>query len=350
MFTTLPQNTLLDLQPWVGQRTSTFTFNLLNGVTGEQLGQVNPLRGSRLSHDTTRIIKRQLNLNLGVVDTALISPLTDRIEVSMKLGDGSVWPLGRYMFTDESKTRFTSGKLGNLTLNDEMFLVDQELTVGFDATNKLVTQCYLELLADLPIAFTVEPSTFLMSQSWTLAAHRGQILDALALAGDYFSPWFGNDKKLHLIRTFNPADKIPQFDWDSGNQVMRQGIIETSAILTAPNRFLVVSNTNAQNGPIAAVATVPPTAPNSFANRGFYITKEETLQLTTQAQAESVATGLANRLTVFETAQLNTALDPRHDSYDVIAWQGSLWLELAWSMDFSAGGQMTHTIRKAYAP
>ena len=189
-----------------------------------------------------------------------------------------------------------------------------------------------------------------MTQSWGIGSTRGQILDALAVAGDYFSPWFGNDQKMHLIRTFNPAGSVPQFDYDAGHQVFRDGITETSNILVAPNRFVVISNTGASAAPVVGTATVPPGAPNSFTNRGFYVTKVVTLQLTDLAQAEAVAAGLANRQTIFETVSLNTPPDPRHDSYDVIVWKGDLWLELAWSMQLVEGGTMSHTMRKGYAP
>ncbi len=350
MLTTLPQNDLLDLQPWVGQRSSTFTFELVNGLTGEHLGFITPIRGSTLSHDTSRTIMRQLQIGLGKVDTATIDPLTARVLVSMKLGDGSVWPLGRYMFTDQTKIRFTSGTLSNAVLNDEMFLVDQVLVKGFDAAGLTVPSAYAQLLADLPITFNATGASggFTMSQAWSAGTFRGAILKALAVGGDFFNPWFANDSQMHLIRTFNPADQVPQLDWDSGNQVYRDGITETSNVLTAPNRFLVTSNTT-RTGPVTAVATVPITAPHSFANRGFYITEAQTLQLTTGDQAQAVANGLANRMTVFETVNLDTAPDPRHDSYDVIKWQGSLWLELSWSMNLIEGGRMRHVLRKGYA-
>lgn len=349
MLTTLPQNELLDLQPWVGQRSATFQFKRINGVTGENLGYIHPIRTANLTHDTSRTIKRRLSLALGEEDTASISTLTDRILVYMTLGDGSVWPLGRYMFTDDTETVFTSGNLANVVLNDEMFLVDQQLVTGYDATGKTLTTVYGELLKDTSVDFIAEPSGFLMAQSWTTGSQRGSMLSAVALAGDYFNPWLGNDGQMHVIRTFNPANQVPQFDWDTGNQVYRAGITQTSNILTAPNRFQVISNTGASNGAVVGVATVPANAPNSFANRGFYITDTQTLQLSDSSQAQAVANGLANRQTIFETVTLETSPDPRHDSYDVVRWQSALWLELAWGMELKEGGRMTHTIRKGYS-
>jgi len=348
MLTTLPFNSYFDLDPWVGQRSATFRFHRVNGLTGENLGDITPLRGANLSHDTTRTIKRTLSLNLGAADTAAINSLVDRIDVFMDLADGTEWPLGRYMFTDESAQRFTSGRLANASLNDEMFLVDQEITEGFDASTVSVTTAIQSLLSGLPISFDLGPCTFTATQAWSQGTNRGQIIEALAVAGDYFSPWFGNDKKMHFIRTFDPTKAVPQFDYDAGNQVVRTGIVETSNILTAPNRFIVVSNTNAGNGAIVGVADIPPNAPHSFANRGFIIAQTENLQLTDGGQAQAVAQGLAQRKTVYETVSLTTPPDPRHDSYDVIKWMGSLWLELGWTMQLTEGGAMNHVLRKAY--
>ena len=46
MLTTQPFNDQIDLSPWVGQRSATFIFRLVNGVTGENLGEINPIRGN----------------------------------------------------------------------------------------------------------------------------------------------------------------------------------------------------------------------------------------------------------------------------------------------------------------
>lgn len=350
MLTNIPANEFFDLPVWMGQRSSSFRFHLTNGLTGENLGDITPLRGAVLTHDTSRTIKRQLNISLGRADTAAINPITDRINPYFVESTGTEWPLGQYMFTDQSKSLFTSGDLSSVILNDEMFLVDQQITAGIDATGIGCTEGIKRTLAGLPVRYELEPSNFTITQAWGLGTSRGSILESLSIVGDYFSPWFGNDGQMHFIRTFNPADVVPDFDYDSSNQVFRSGIVETSELLNAPNRFVVISNLPA-NDPreeIVATADIPPTAPHSIANRGFVIAEVRTLQLTDAGQAIAVAQGLANRHTVFETTTLTTAADPRHDSYNVIKWQGSLWLELAWSMSLTEGAGMTSRLRKAY--
>lgn len=350
--TLYPFDPLLDLPPWQGQRQCTFRFDWYNGITGEFLGQVHPVRSASLTHDTSRTIKRQLSLELGAHDTAAINASSDRIKPFMVFPNGQEYPLGTFLFTDNTRQVYTSGRLGNMVLNDEMFLVDQPLTAGISAVinGSSIDTLIAEVLDGLPIQYTLESSIYYTQESWSVGNGRGSILDSLCLSGDLFSPWFGNDSKLHFIRSFDPITKIPQFDFDSGNQVFRADIVESDNLLTAPNRFIVISNTASDTqSEVVGNAVVPANAPHSIQNRGFEITLVQTLQLQNVAQAQAAAQNLANRQTVYETVNLVTAPDPRHDSYDVIRWQGDLWLELSWSMALTEGGQMNHLLRKAYS-
>ena len=351
--TTLPNNPSLDFNTGVGQRGCTFRFQLSNGVTGEQLGDITPLRNATLSHDTTNIIKRRLNITLGLADTALVDPLTARVEPFMVTADGTEWPLGRYQFTDVSYQEFLNGNLSNLVLNDEMFKIDQQITSGVDASfgeDQGVTNFIVKVLAGLGVELDIERSGFETTQAWTAGSNRGSILEALALTGDYFSPWFGNDTKLHFIQAFDPMSRTPDFDYDRGHQVLQASVIHTSDILVAPNRFVVISNSSRNPGAaVTGVVDSPPNSPNSFAKRGFYIPLVKDMQIASTEQAVAIAKNLAQRLTIFERVQLTTPPDPRHDSYNVILWKGDLWLETAWSMSLVEGGTMTHSLRKGYS-
>lgn len=348
-YTTTPANVDFGLLDTVAQRSATFRFALANGLTGEVKDDLTPIRNASLTHDTARTIKRQLNLNLGVYDTSRVDPLVDRVRVYMLTADGSEWPLGKYMFTDSSLAFTTAGDQANAVLNDEMFLVDQQISKGVNGVGASIVDTIAAVLEDLPINWSAEHSFFQGSQAWTLGSGRGQILQDLSLAGDYFPPWFDNDGILQFIRSFNPALQPADFDFDTGKSVVRAGIVQTSDILTAPNRFIVVSNAGSNTvSSIVGIADVPVNAPNSFANRGFYIVDTQDLQISDTPQAQAVANNLALRSTVFERVTLTTAPDPRHDSYNVIQWQGEKWLETSWSMNLLEGATMSHSLRKAY--
>jgi hypothetical protein len=348
--TLLPHDPILDLDTGIGQRSCTFRFQLINGVTGQHLGDITPIRAASLVHDTTRTIKRQLLLPLGVEDTAAINTITDRVLLFMVMADGTEYPLGRYMFTDASRVVSTAGRLGAMSLNDEMFLVDQEILVGINGFNKAVITVIQEALKGLPVSIEVAPTPFTSTEAWGIGTGRGQILESLSISGDYFSPWFDNHGVMQFIRSFDPSSKIADLDYDTGFKVHREQILETDDLLTAPNRFVVISNA-ALNPEVQVVGTadVPTNAPHSIQNRGFVIARTLDIQLSATDQAHAVAQGLANRQTVFERVSLNTPPDPRHDSYNVIRWQGELWLELAWSMALTEGGGMAHLLRKSYS-
>ncbi len=85
-----------------------------------------------------------------------------------------------------------------------------------------------------------------------------------------------------------------------------------------------------------------------IAARGFVIPEVVNLPAGSNGQAAAMARNLGIRQAVFRRTSLSTAPDPRHDSYDVIRWQGVNWLELGWSMTLEEGAPMTHTLRRSF--
>ena len=133
----------LNLDECVGQRQATFRFELTDAISGENLGEIHPIREASLSHDTASTTKRRLSLSLGVADTAAVNGLTDRVSPFMILpgitnpdhpsGD---WPLGRYMWADNPRKFTSAGHLAQPELTDEMFLVDQQILTGISGVGR----------------------------------------------------------------------------------------------------------------------------------------------------------------------------------------------------------------------
>lgn len=346
---TTPESPIFDR--CYGQRTATFRFDAVDAVTGYRT-QVYPIRDSVpvLTHDTERTITRQITgLLFGVADTALLNIISSRLEVSMLI-KGETFPLGRYIFNSQIRLRYSSGILSNASAFDEMFIVDQQLEQSFAASG-VVSANIIRLLAGLPITYTLEPTVYTSNGSWYGGSARGYAVEQLAIDGDYFSPWFDNTNIMRFIRSFDPAVSIPTFDFDVPGRVMSDRIIETDDLITAPNRFIVISNgtsTEDTDTPTAGRYDVPASAPHSILNRGFVIPSVEDRQLSSSTQADAVARNLGLRQTIFERVELTTPPDPRHNSYDILRWQGANWLETAWSMPLIEGGQMQHIARKAY--
>lgn len=348
----------LDLSAAVGQMSYTWRFELVDGVSGEHLGDITPIRGASLSHSTTMSIKRRLGLSLGKADTLAVNAVTDRLNLFMAIpgalnpdrADGQ-WPLGRYMWTDNPRKLSTGGRLAQPTLNDEMFLVDTEISAGISGVGKPSVLVIAKVLEGLPVVFDVENSEFDSAEAWGIGTSRGQILEALAVSGDYFSPWFDNHGVLRFVRTFDPSAAVPSLDFDNGYRVIATDIVETDELLTAPNRYIVISNAAADaSSEVVGIADIPVNAPNSIPNLGYVRAKTLNLQLSDAGQAAAVARGLAERSTIFEQINISTPADPRHDGYNVVRWQGQNWLELGWSMALTPGAPMVHNLRRSYGP
>lgn len=359
MLTSFDYDPLLDLPPWQGQRQASYRFDAYNAVTGEILGDLHPIRPAQLAHDTGRTIKRQLTLSLATEETAALDPVTTRVRPYMVFPNGQEFPLGVYMFTSATDAVFSAGPLGSYTLGDEMYIVDQVSTMGISAVTRTgATSSPVAVMVDavlanvgFPIVRSIEPSPYNSNQSWPLGTNRGGILGDLSITGDYWSPWFDNNGVLRFIRTFDPFDRLPDFDFDSNQTVYQSTIQQSTALLSAPNRFIVISNSAEDDNevPVYASVDVPVQLPYSVPNRGFVISQVTDAPVLSADQARVIAKNLAARAAVYETVSLSIAPDPRHDSYNVSVWQGENWLELSWSLALQEGAPMTVVMRRAYA-
>ncbi len=361
----LTADELLNLDAHVGQVSSTFRFDVVDGVTGVRLGQITPLRSSTptLEHDTDSTISRRLTgVTLGVADSADFNPLRYRVEPVMILGDAgrTEYPLGRYMVSDDTAARHSQGTLTPTTFFDEMFIVDQELEQGFNALGQPVDNAIRRLLDGLPIGdVLIEGTASFSTNSWSAGASRGTVLNELATIGGYFKPWFAHDGRLHIRQAFEPGTRLADINLDAPPRVFRESIAESSDLLTAPNRYKVISNntggTLGEEGeelpppvPVVGVYDIPSSAPHSIAQRGFIIPKVMEAQVTSTSAAALYARTWAVQAATYERAELTTPPDPRHDGYNVVRWDERLWLEVAWSMPLVSGGGMRHKLRRAY--
>jgi hypothetical protein len=358
-------NSRLDLEPWVGQRQSTFKFDLIDGITLEPRGEIFPIRDTTptLSHDTSRTTKRTVSsFTLDPIDTAKINPYRDRVIITMLMGNDE-YPLGRYAFSDQTSVVTTMGKFSTCSLVDEMFVIDQKTEDAFSpillkrgdaiATVTTVEDAIARLLVDYPVTLSIESSSFYSVGSWPQGTNRGRIIDDMSLDGDYFPMWFNNNGILRGLRSFNPSDQIPDFDWDTHKIVIADSISEINDLINAPNRIIVISNgssnTSLATAPVVGMYDIPASAPNSIFNTGIVVPDVRELQVDTVSQATALAKNIAQRDIVVERVELSTAPDPRHDGYDVIYWQGVKWLETAWSLPLVEGGEMRHSLRRTYS-
>jgi len=381
--TDAPPDPLFDLTIR-GLRASTFSFTLIENSTNFVVRQLTPLRNTTptLSHDVTRSIKRTLTLALGVEDTAVFDEIAHRVVVAMVLEDGRSFPLGTYMAASMSRLTTTAGDLSSIALTDEMFVLSQQIpesfaassntfTIGggvtstiagtaFDAVNDFLDR-YPFLTANVTntsalgpqrtVPRSIEFSNFPITNAWQTGTNGTTVLADISTVGAYFTPWFDHTNTFRMIQAFDPVDVVAAIDLDAQSNVIRDSIMRTNDLLNAPNRITVVSNAgtgDSRDRPITGSYDIPSSAPHSLVNRGFVVSETLNLQVTTEFQAATVARNIAVSQRVAERVELSTAPDPRHDAYDVIRWDGQLWLETAWSLPLAEGGEMSHTLQRIY--
>lgn len=351
-YVTKPRDQFLDLTRYVGIRSLSYSFLHYNGVTGQTYGDLNPyISAGQLNHDTSRIVKRLLNLSLPVANTAAINPLTDRIALDMVV-NSVPFPLGRYMFTDNLQQVSTGGNEAEVQLVDEMFIVDQQIDTSFSVSGDNVTNAIARLLSGFDLLAEVETSPYGANLSAPIGTQRGQILETLSTQGDYQTPWMDHTGLFRMVRTIDPAAAEASIDFDTDKRIAIDTITRTTDILNAPNRYVVVSNsgsTETSDQPVVGVYDVPPSAPHSIQSRGFVIPAVIDVQLQDSSQALAVARNIGLRSTVVERVTFQSAPDPRHDSYDVCIFDEDQWLETSWTLDLQPTGLMTNTIVRAYA-
>ncbi len=115
-------------------------------------------------------------------------------------------------------------------------------------------------------------------------------------------------------------------------------ITVSETLLSAPNRVVVYDD--AAQYPLVGVWNAPASAPHSFANRGYYITKAEAQQgVANIAAANLAAATIGEQLTartlsasIFPTAQI--------DGPTILEYDSALWLIRSWSLSTSPGSVM----------
>jgi hypothetical protein len=375
----------------IAQREASFVYTLVTALDGQFVRYLTPLRDSAptLTHDVSRSVKRTLTLTLDVDDSTVFDAVATRVDVDMVLGNGQTFPLGRYMAASTSRIQTTAGIVTSLSLVDEMFIVAQGISPSFSTISSPVGGGIFEnvqiaitrFLSRYPI-FSVAPvlggesvpsgtfgyrvrqdsvgnkieldvdsTSIFSSASWQLGTDGTRVLEDLAVTGGYYSPWIGNARRFKMIQLFNPDDVVPTFDLDQTQAVIRNSITRTGDYIDAPNRIIVISNaasgTN-KTSQIVGTFDVPSSAPHSIENRGFVVPKTYNIQVKSIAEATTVAQGIAVRQQVIERVELSTPPDPRHDSYDVIRWDGDLWLEIGWTLTLTEGAPMRHVLQRIF--
>ena len=361
---TIIPNALLDLNG-VSSRAASWVFELYEA--GNSLGTLQLLDRQAppaLTVDVSRAIKRTLTgLSFLPDEVADINVIKASIKLSMQLSDGTMWPQGVFLFSDVSRNVVTNKNgitfsIGEASLVDQLLIVDQELdrSVSY-SPGTVITDAIGSLLAELPITYEIQPSSAQVNTaeaiSWTIGTRRLRIINELAMMIGYHDLYFDNNGMGRLGPVLDP-DTVPDDQilmYRIGQRTFLGSVTRSTNILDLPNRFVVVNN-GPTDVPVVGTYDIPPGAPHSFENRGFFVTRVELSQgIASDADADYAALQLSKQWRFpFETIEFSGPPDPRHDHYQIVDFEGQRLLELNWNMTLVDGSDMTHTLRRISPP
>lgn len=323
----------------------------------------------RISNDVNRRTKRQLDgLRIParpLVDRSTrrfyaedIDPLSMRVRPSWLLATGEEYPMGEFLWADDSAMLWSWGEPRDCSLVDQCLVLDQDLdrnvgySVGTNIGAALAEQAEVAgISAERRI---IESSTRALSEPIAWAAGRDRrlvIFESLCSLAGFLPPYFDNDGRLVCRSAPDLVSAAPDFRYGLGvGRVIPGTPVRSSDILNAPNRYVVIDS-SAQDSELVGMFDVPDSAPHSFANRHIHVVRTLDLQgLTDQAAADdAAAAAYAADSSTYSWLAFSTPPDPRADTFDVVAFEEVNYRRLSWAVELRPGRTMTHNARGTYS-
>ena len=354
----------------IGQRSEGVRWDLCDAnlnVLGVLM--VSRLSTPRISNDVTRDIYRTAD---GLIVPARpvgdddgthyyaedLNTLTMRVRPYWLLDTGDEYPLGVFLFADDSESIWSYGSPRSLALIDENLILNQDLgeSVAFSEGTSVQTAMQARAAAlGFPaarLAIDSTSATFGVPIAW--AAGRDterRVLDSLCQIAGFYPAYISNDGVLTMRNAPDALDDAdPTYLYGFGvGAVIAGTIVASNDLLDAPNRYIAVDN-SARDAPVVGIFDLPDAAPHSFANRGFRIVRRVDVQGltdTTSANAAAAA-AYASESEQYSWLSFDTPPDPRHDTFDILSFDGDKFRQLAWTLECKPGGLMHHDCRGTY--
>lgn len=343
-------NPLLDLVAGVGTVQNTVEWRVLSPLLEDTGQRLHPFQAGSIAANTAGQIKRNLSgVVLGEVDIRATDLFTARVQPLWVLEDGSSWPLGVFMFTDESVHQGTYADTMDVSLMDQGYVLAQKTKEPFGVVpGGSVLAATVALLDQVRVTQRVLPTTDQAVAdpcTWPPGTTRQTILDYLSKLAGWLPGYFDNNGVYVLRVPPNLDVDAPDLTY-KGNRVQYGSPIVHANTLTAPNT-IVVTGTGPSKGDISAVAYVDPTLPYSVPNRnGLEVVDVHQMQgLTSTEQAQRIANTIAASTVGFQGQTFRSPADPREDLYQTAEYMdGLVYRELSFNLTLKPGGFMDHVL------
>jgi hypothetical protein len=351
----------------VGQRASSFRFALLDKQNSllESSLPIDEDSAPTITNNINRAVKRSMsNLVLPPSVTADVNTLTERVQPWMRFQDGTEYPCGVFLFGDAVRQLVLSGSvqlsmLGEAwkttaTMLDQLVTINQgSRGINFYGPGASIYDAFVQQLDAAGIFerhIDVTDAVFSDWVVWKPNTNRLKVVNDLAAMVGFYSLYFDNSGVAQLRKVPAMEAVEPDFIYEAGLNVFADTITESDDLLGAYNSYVVV-NSGFNGPPIWGEWLVPPSADHSYDNRGFYVVKEIDQQgITSNAQARiaAKAAGQAD-FAAYRWANFAAAINPLHDTFNVVQWLGDKWREQAHDFVCREGSPHKHELRRVWS-
>lgn len=340
----------------IRRRQDSYQFELLDS-TNQVIGSVQPSRMQTptIQNDPTRRVFRTLtNFVVDAARQLQIETISARVRPRLQLQNGQTFNLGVFLFGDATRPRRSWGLELGATLVDALYILDQPVgrIVGYPiGTNAVAAALALaQEVITTPVLVTASAQMLGAPKAYQATETRQKIVNDLLASAGFLPVYFNNDGAMVMrpVPTF-PAAQV-DFSYESGERILKDSIVETDNLLSAPNRYVAV-DTAATDFAIVGSYDLPASAPNSVTARGFPVVKVTSIQgLGSVSAAALAAQAEANSdESTFKQVEFDSTHEPRQDTFDVIDFLGQQYRDLGWKIDLRAGGRMSHRLRRVYS-
>lgn len=347
---------LLDLRD-IGQRGESARFELLT-PTLAYVADLHPDRGSvvTVSNDCDAGIKRTASgLRLVGDDVDLVDPDYHRVRISLTLHDGSEHHEGVFLFGKYDEYISTRGNFVSTALLDQGLMLDQAMRSSYGlAPAALVSDALKFLATDARVpSFEIEDSARTIGPApvaWDKGTSRLEIMTHLCKLAGFLPPYFDNDGTLRCrAGDVSPGAATIRYTPGPTSRIY----VDTPVTSFDPWRVAshyVRTNTSTTDNEISGEFVVPSDSPFSEDQRGFKVVDfgdaagaDDTDACVAAAQADYIAD-----LNSPEPLEFDGAPDPRHDTFDIVEFDGTLYRETSWSLALAPGGPHHHVLTRLY--
>lgn len=363
----LPCTVWLDLEDR-SRRVEGPLFELLNAdLSFKGVLAVDRTNPPRIRNDATASIPRTIDGLRIPPRTALtaedprmfaqdVDTLTDRVRLKWTFGPADQlcemeW--GVFLFADEDDAITTAGTMLECKLADQTQITSQllEQDVGFDVGAN-IGACLAQVASIYGlVAVSIEATAATLSAPLSALSSRDsgdKIASDLCAAAGFLRPHFSNPGVWTCRSAPDPADVEIDHVYGAGGRVVKDSAHLSNGLLRAPNVYIVRDTSVSNTAPVVGRYEVPASAPHSYANIGYWRPAPggDVQGLADQLAADLAAKAMyAEDSSVFASLTFDTPIDPRHDTFDVLTFDGEQYIEQEWEAVLVNGATMSHDAR-----